>query len=166
MNQLSYGWIGNKNSIRLRKRTDITQLSNIIKKALKGYAKFEEEDIRAKNVIKYNGKVIYILSVKGSMWAPYPFLRKLMERDDFILLLARDKATKEDDISGEFWILKVDRLRELIWDGKEITLTFHQGMDSGYYSFPGSLLSETEKVSFENAEELQELMRDKVNGEL
>lgn len=171
MGDLSFGWIGNGKKIRLHKHADVTKLTLVIKSLLQGYQKYEEGGIRAKNVIQYNGKIIYILSINrtGTTWSPYPLLYEhLMGKlDDFYLLLARGDMigtdNEHEEISGEFWLLNGDTLKEKIWDKErqQPKLTYNEGRTIGgaYYSFPGSLLKEEEKKSFNSKEELDETLR-------
>ena len=142
----------------------------MIKGALPGYQRYEGHGIRAKNVIEYNGRILYILSIKGSVWAPYPFLEELLKLDNFSMLLARDDtAEAEDNPLGELWLFEIDALKDMVRnEANEMTLKLVQGRNIGgdYYSFPSTLLKEKgiEGVPFNGAEDLKAKLRDKLDA--
>lgn len=164
---LSFGWIGNGNRVKMKKNSEVTQLTNVIKQVLIGHTRYE--GINARNLINYNGKIIYILSMKsdGSMWGPYPFITELIEKKEFHLLLAKGDITNDtDDVSGEFRVLNQEECKRIFNDANgSFSLTLNERERGGeYYSLPLTLVNraDVDGISFSRFDELKEKLIEKL----
>jgi len=136
MSYYYYGWIGNTDASVRSYKWKSTDTSSKIKYFAKklGAKEYNEEGIISKNLICFNDRIYYILSIAAGngAWAPYPFINKL---DDFTLILTRDGR---DDGTGELWTLDKETFEKL-----NLKLISRNKEGAGdYYSLPIKVLKE------------------------
>ena len=175
----SFGWIGKSKNNYIRKRTDITNLSNIIKRCLEGREQYRireqqpdlDEEVRAsinksKNLVKYNNKIIYILSLKDgdSTYPPKPFIINLCRREDFYMILAKDTSMGKGN-NGYFWVLSHDLIEKAILDseGRLMITPVTQNSKMQYLPFTDGMVENVEKDEFNDIHELKDCLKERLD---
>lgn len=175
----SFGWIGKSKNSYIRKRTDITNLSNIIKRCLEGCEQYRireqqpdlDEDVRSsinksKNLVQYKDKIIYILSLKDgdSTYPAKPFIIDLCRREDFYMILAKDTSMGEGD-SGYFWVLSHDIIERALFDneGNLMLTPATQGNKIQYLPFTDGMIKNVEEDYFNDISELKRYLKERLD---
>ena len=116
----SYGWIGNDAGVkaRVRKNAHATKLAKVIKEYLGN--KNPSVEVKQKNLVEYDGRIIYILCISGTgrQWMPYCSVVKLLkEKPDlnFCLLLGQDLGNDTENLKGQIWFFEKDAASEIFY---------------------------------------------------
>lgn len=152
---LSFGWV-TQEQIR-----GTMKVNNLLTKAIKeyllkkGYEQFQDKEISSKNCLYHSGTkqyiIVYTRSKSGQGWAPYEYVKKLVESHKKVILLLG--ILENDSLQGKIYKLN---------NGEIVKVLEKQRLSRGqHYSIGESQIQErTRGLLFENQKELNECLED------
>lgn len=155
MSDKFYGWIGKLKNYTLNggrgAGTDTSKYIKYYAEQIGATIADDLKDVRTKNLLMYEGKYYYVLSIgKGRpAWAPYPFIDNL---ENVYFILTRDG---NEEGEGTLWHFKYDK--------ENMKLTRNERKNGGdYYALPlNKVKEECEGIPFSlyDGEEMKKILR-------
>ncbi len=108
-----YGWISKVSNKTVQQRGGGTGTSKYFRYYFENKGFKRATHFRSKNLYYNKDEFIYILSIKGKTWYPYPFITQIPK---LTLVLTQDTGDK----SGKVWFIKKDENDKIIEKNEQL----------------------------------------------